>query len=94
MRLKLGYNFMREDREQKFRESKILEMRPIAEGELWAAHRKILSSREVALVLRLLREELETRTSLWGAHGFAFQKEQFLGPMMQCSLAKRSKDSP
>jgi len=85
---------MRETREQKFREAETLETKPIAEGELWAAHWKKLSSGKVAVVLRLLREELEIRTSLWDAHGFAFQKEQFLGPMMRRSLAKGSKDSP
>lgn len=73
---------MREVREQKFRESEILETQPVVEGELWCAHWKMLTSGKLALVLRLLREEMGLRTSLWDARGFALQKEWFLGLMM------------
>lgn len=61
MARRLGYNHGRPE-SRSF--EKTLETKPIAEGELWAAHWKMLSSGKVAVVLRLLREELEIRTSL------------------------------
>lgn len=55
---------MREAGEQKFRESEILEEQPVVERELWSAHWNMLTSRKLARVLRLLRQETELRTSL------------------------------
>lgn len=77
------------------REPEMLETQLVVEGELWAAHWKMLASRKVALVLRLLGKGIELRSSLWGplwgANGFALQREWFLEPMMQCTWPKEAR---